>query len=200
MNIPQYYIDSVKSRSIYRFLGGVITRIPNYLQAALKRNIARMRGATIGDNSLLSWKLALNANKNLIVGANSIIDTDKIDLRGSKVIINDNVIINKKCEIIRVSHYIDDNHSYTTRQFDDLIIDSYSWVATGSVILPQVSLLDKGTVTGAFSVLTKNTQENGIYAGNPAKFKRLHNTKFDQLVTCSLQGCDLMFYIKARLQ
>ena len=56
----------------------------------------------------------------------------------------------------------------------------------------------QGSVVGAFSVLSRNTEENGVYMGSPAIKKRTHNTLFDKLVVCSLIGGDLKKYVKAR--
>ena len=47
-------------------------------------------------------------------------------------------------------------------------IEDDVWIAAGAVILPGVTLR-KGTVVGANSVVTKDTDEFSIYAGAPAR-------------------------------
>lgn len=50
----------------------------------------------------------------------------------------------------------------------DMRIGSDVFVGAKALILPGLEIAD-GTVVGAGAVLTKDTEKNGIYAGNPAK-------------------------------
>lgn len=155
-------------------------------------------GLILGEIVLyITWKLACRANKNLVIGNDCIVESWNIDLR-SKVEICDNVIINRDVVIIRVSHYIDNDKSFTTRFYPDLKIEMYCWLCTGCIILPSVNTIAEGSVVGAYSVLTKSTIPMGVYAGNPAILKRLHNTNFEDLVVSSLMGGDLFYYVKAK--
>ena len=43
-----------------------------------------------------------------------------------------------------------------------------SWVGMGSIILPGVIIVE-GCIIAAGSVVIKDTESNGLYAGNPAK-------------------------------
>ena len=147
----------------------------------------------LGGGTIISWKLAKRANSNLTIGEDCCVEAYDFDLRG-KIIIGDHCIINKKVEIIRVSHYIDDDHQFTTRKYDPLRIGSYSWLATGCKILPSCCLIEGNCVIGAYSVCVKDTQENGIYSGFPAKLIREKNCKFDELVVVSLMGGDFIQY------
>ncbi len=45
------------------------------------------------------------------------------------------------------------------------------WLGHGVIVMDGVEISD-GVVVGAGSVVTKNLEENGIYAGNPARFIR----------------------------
>ena len=121
MRIPQTYIDKINSRSKVRYIVGLFVRFIYYCHYGLIRTVARSRGAKIGRDCIIPIKLAIKANSNLCVGDNTIVETSKLDLRGSKIVICDNVIINKQCEIIRVSHFIDDDNSFSTRYYDDLV-------------------------------------------------------------------------------
>ncbi len=49
-----------------------------------------------------------------------------------------------------------------------IVIEDDVWIAAGAVILPGVTLR-KGTVVGANSVVTKDTDAYGVYAGTPAR-------------------------------
>ena len=109
-------------------------------------------------------------------------------------------IINKKVCIIRLSHYINDNNIFSTRYFEPLIIESYCWLATGCKILPSVNLIEEGAIIGAYSVVVKNVSSMDVVSGNPAKILRKHNSLFNELVVCSLQGGDLMYYINSYIK
>lgn len=200
MIIPKDYESKVKSRSSLRYYIGLIVRFLFNVKYSFFRWVARRNGAIVGENTLLTWKLAQRANSNLVIGEDCVIETASFDLRfgGGKIIIHDHVIINKEVSIIRVSHYIDDNTCFSTRYFPDLHIGSYSWIATGAKILPQVTRIEEGCVCGAYSVITRNCEQDGIYAGNPARMVRKHNTKFTNLVVCSLQGGDYSVFKKAK--
>ena len=197
MIIPDEYIKKVKSRSTFAYFKGLVARLPLYLKSTFIRRYAITKGATIGKGTVISWNIAKSANSNLIIGEDCAIDAGYIDCR-SKVIIGDHVIINKGVEIIRVSHYIDENRTFETRYYPDLHIGDYCWVSSGAKILPQVTAIAKGTICGAFSVIVKNTDENGVYGGNPGKMLKKRTSLHDQVIVASLQGCDLPYYIKAR--
>lgn len=197
MVIPDEYINKIKSRSAFAYFKGLIARLPLYIKSAFIRRYAIYRGASIGKGSVISWHIAKSANSNLIIGEDCAIDADNIDSR-SKVVIGNHVIINKGVEIIRVSHYVDDNRTFETRYYPDLYIGDYCWISSGAKILPQVTDIAKGSICGAFAVIVKNTEENGVYGGNPGKMLKKRTSLHDQVIVASLQGCDLPYYIKAR--
>lgn len=181
------YKYRIKRRSKIHYFIGLVARIRIYLKFAINRRIAVLRGAKIGDSSIIPFSLAIKANKNLVIGNDCILETSNLDLR-SPIEIEDHCIINKDVQIIRLSHYIDDDALFQTKYYPDLIIHSYTWLATGCKILPNCCNIAKGSVVGAFSVLSQDTEECGVYIGFPAIKKRTHNTLFDKLVVCSLMG------------
>ena len=52
-----------------------------------------------------------------------------------------------------------------------IVIHENAWVGAGSILLPDSSL-GKRSILGAGSVLTKKTNENEIWHGSPATFKK----------------------------
>jgi len=196
--IPKSYAKKIKERSAIKYICGYISRLIIYCKYCVFRNIARCKGATIGNNSNISFHIALNANHNLIVGEDCIINAKRLDLRATKIIIHDHVIINKDVEILRLSHAINKDSLFTTQVYGDLNIGDYSWLATGTKVLPQVSLIEDGVICGAYSVISKDCKADGVYVGNPAVEKKKHTSRFTDLVVCSLQGGDFNYYRKAR--
>lgn len=63
---------------------------------------------------------------------------------------------------------------YTNVTHADVTLGKYVIIGSGSVVLPGITLHD-GVAVGALSLVTKNCEAFGIYAGSPAK--RIKNRK-----------------------
>ena len=50
----------------------------------------------------------------------------------------------------------------------DIVIEDGCWIGAGAIILPGVTI-KMGVVVAAGSVVTKDCEENCLYAGNPAR-------------------------------
>lgn len=196
MKIPEKYKQHVLNRSLLRKVIGFSIRLFKYIKFSLFRNVARLKGAKIGQRTVLSWSVVRTCNSRLTIGDDCIIHASYIDPR-DKVIIGDNVIVNRDVEIIRLSHDIDNNTYHETISFGPLMIDQYSWLATGAKILPQVKHIASGSIIGAFAVLVKDTDEDGVYGGNPARLIRKHACRFEDLVVTSQVGGDFVHYFKS---
>lgn len=51
---------------------------------------------------------------------------------------------------------------------EPVILEQGVWVGMGALILPGV-IVREGCIIGAGAILTKSTEPNGLYAGNPAR-------------------------------
>jgi acetyltransferase-like isoleucine patch superfamily enzyme len=187
------YERNIRSRTTLHFLKGLVPRFFQYLKHERARRMARRRGATIGENTVLPLALAKCANANLSVGHNTSIQTDKIDLR-SPVKIGDHVIIGI-CEIITTSHAVD-SPDWEAKNYG-IEIDDYVWIASNALILPACRHIEYGAVVGAGSVVVKNVEKMSIISGNPAVHLRYRKEVHKYLVVESLLAGDLKTYIKA---
>jgi len=116
-----------------------------------------------------------NGEKNIYLGSNIyLVDTliNAGDDLGS-VRIDDYVFFGHGVKILARGHdYKEFNLERQIKIVEKPIhIQEGAWVSSGSIILGGVTI-GKNAVVGAGSVVTKNIQNNAIYAGNPAKIIR----------------------------
>lgn len=189
------YERNVQDRSRLRYIAGLIVRWKQNIKYMRARKIARKRGATIGEGVIMSMSLAKRANKNLIIGSHTSIQTDKIDIR-SPVRIGKHVIIGSGTEIITTSHNIDSpdwEHKYY-----GITIEDYVWLPTNVLVLPSCRKIGMGGVIGSGSVVVKDVERMSVVSGNPAKEFKKRQCVHSSLVVESLLGGDYEIYKETR--
>lgn len=145
------------------------TKWTRYLRRVICSNIFRSSGSNINVESGAFFgtgrKLSIGNNSGIGVGCKVFGD----------VTIGDNVMIGPEVIFITTTH---DSHRtdipMVNQGFKDerpIIVCDDVWIGTRSIILPGI-ILNKGTIVGAGSVVTKSFPEFSIIAGNPAKFVR----------------------------
>lgn len=104
------------------------------------------------------------------IGNNSGIGKNSV-LHG-KVTIGDNVMMGPECIIYTQNHAFSDLSIPMIKQgfspMRPVTIGNDVWIGGRVIILPGVTIAD-GCVIGAGAVVTKSTERNGIYGGNPCK-------------------------------
>lgn len=88
-----------------------------------------------------------------------------LDCRGS-ILIGKNVSIAPRVIILTADH--DPNDQYFKYRTKKTIVEDYVWLATGSMLLPGVTI-GKGAVVAAGAVVTQNVPPYTIVGGVPAK-------------------------------
>lgn len=189
------YEKNVQDRSRLHYLLGLLIRWKQNFKYVRARNIARKRGAKIGEGVIMSIKFAKRANKNLTIGNHTSIQTDKIDLR-SPVKIGNNVIIGYGTEIITTSHNIDSpdwEHKYYGIEIED-----FAWIPTNILVLPSCRKIGYGAVIGSGSVVVKNINSMEVVSGNPATPFKKRKCVHSDLIVESLLGGDYQIYKETR--
>jgi acetyltransferase-like isoleucine patch superfamily enzyme len=132
----------------------------------------------------------------IVIHANATInDNVRIIAQGGIVIIGSNVSINygsilyghggltigNDTRVAAYSMFIPMNHVFDDKDIlirnqptskEGISIGQDVWIGARATILDGVFVGD-GAVIGACSVVTKNIDKHGVYAGNPAKFLRM---------------------------
>lgn len=189
------YDKRILERNLIHFFIGLIPRFLKYCSFGTNRTIARLKGAQIGKNVLIPFKLAWKVNSNFHVGNSVSIDTINIDLR-VPLYIGDNVIIGENVEIITCSHNID-SKEWEFKPYG-ITINDYVWIAPKALILPSCRNIGKGAVIGAGSVVVKNIDSMSVVVGNPAYHLKSRKEIHSKIVVESLRGGDFLKYIKLR--
>ncbi|WP_234963240.1 acyltransferase [Acinetobacter johnsonii] len=94
-----------------------------------------------------------------------------IDYSGG-IEIGSNIAISEGAKIFTHNHNVHGiykNWNLNPISFSKLIIEDNAWIGANAIILESVKTIGEGSIIAAGSVLTKNTEPYGIYAGNPAK-------------------------------
>lgn len=191
------YERNVQDRSWLRYIAGLIVRWKQNIKYMRARRIARKRGAIIGEGVIMPMALAKRANKNLIIGSHSSIQTDKIDVR-SPVRIGEHVIIGSGTEIITTSHNIDSpdwEHKYY-----GITIEAYAWLPTNILVLPSCRNIAYGAVVSSGSVVVKDVGRMSVVGGNPAKEFKKRQCVHSSLIVESLLGGDFYIYRETRCE
>jgi len=103
----------------------------------------------------------------VVIGSNSVINRNcYIDGRGLGVRIGNNVSISPEAYILALDHLAQSQEFKTVTK--ETIIDDYVWVGVRAIILKGVHI-KYGSIIGAGSVITKNTEQFDIVAGVPAR-------------------------------
>lgn len=153
---------------------GLTSRLPNYAFPGGKlfnqMRILCLRGIlTIGKNCRIMRKIYIGKGKNIFIGSYSRINEN---VRLDNVSIGDHVMIARDTLILGKMHGFEDieipMNLQPTRAFNPTIIEDDVWIGARVIILPGKHI-KKGCIIGAGAVVTKDTEENGIYAGVPAK-------------------------------
>jgi acetyltransferase-like isoleucine patch superfamily enzyme len=168
------YLKTVFLAFKFYFYNSFITNFPSYkVRTVYLRKVLRIK---IGNQTSIHMGCFF-AGSNIIIGNNTVIARKcYLDGRVGVIEIKNNVSIAPETSIISMSHIID------SPTFDCVIkpvlIEDYVWIGARVMILPGVTL-DKGSVVGAASVVTKSVAAYNIVAGSPAKKIREKNRNED---------------------
>ena len=88
---------------------------------------------------------------------------------GNDIIIGNNVAVAFECTFINSTHETGDSYQRAGKGYAlPIKIEDGCWIGANTTIMPGVTIA-KGCIIAANSLVTKNTEPNGLYIGKPAK-------------------------------
>ena len=129
----------------------------------------------IGENSIIERNVYIGDGNDVSIGRNCQINEN---VRLDNVSIGNNVMIARNVVFLGRMHRFDRMDIPMIEQgedkMDQTIICDNVWIGINVIVMPGLTI-KKGCILAAAAVLTKNTRENGIYGGVPAKLLRIRN-------------------------
>jgi maltose O-acetyltransferase len=152
----------------------IFTKLPNYAFPGGKlynwlRVMSLKRIIQIGDNCRIMRKIYIGNGNNISIGSYSRINEN---VRLDNVKIGEHVMIARDTIVLGKMHGFENIEIPMNLQqkkvVNKTIIEDNVWIGTRVIIMPGKKI-SRGCIIGAGAVVTKDTTENGIYAGVPAK-------------------------------
>jgi len=155
------------------FYYGLFSKLPNYVFPGGKifnalRILCLKVILHIDKNCRIMRNVYVGNGKDISIGAFSRINEN---VRLDNVVIGEHVMIARDTIILGKMHGFEDIDTPMNLQervfYKPTVIEDNVWIGTRVIIMPGKTIR-KGCIIGAGAVLTKDTVENGIYAGVPA--------------------------------
>ena len=145
----------------------IMNSIYNLIPSVSLRNLfLKILKIKIGKDSYINGNLTIYRIGNLIIDKNSVINHSAILDNRCLIQIGKNVSIAHGVKIYTCGHDI--NFPYFDMKCKNVVIEDYVCIFAFAMIMPGVKV-SKGTIILPGSIVTKDTEEYGIYGGNPAK-------------------------------
>ena len=126
---------------------------------------------SVSDRALITTA-HLNSGAYIKIGDSFEMGRDAyIDYSGG-VSIGDNVAISEAAMIFTHNHHVKDGYSNWHKNpiiFSEIEICDHAWVGASAIVVPGVRRIGKGAIIAAGAILTRDAEDYGVYAGNPAK-------------------------------
>lgn len=151
--------------------------IINYIQqsmllpARIRVFLLRLAGLKIHPTSRVSSGVFIGG-KSLSIGKYSFVNINCFMDGCAPIKIGDNVRIGSYAKLLTGTHTINSGvlrrGGSSQNLYLPIEIKQGCWIGLGAIILPGVTVA-QGCVVGAGAVVTKSTESNGLYIGNPAR-------------------------------
>jgi acetyltransferase-like isoleucine patch superfamily enzyme len=142
----------------------------------LKVYLLRKLGASIGLNCFIHQNVFIAGHDSLCIGSSCVLSRGATIVASGGLTIGDNVLVGYDSKILTRNHKIPQDWSAPIRWAGHInkpvVIEDDCWLGSNVVVLPGVTIR-KGCVIAAGGVVTRDTEEYGIYGGIPAKLIKI---------------------------
>ena len=146
----------------------IISELSDIEKSVRGSNLTIMAGTFV--DSFVKIKFT-GGDGHIKIGSNCYLNSGSVLYSGNGITIGNEVLIAANCTIAAAGHnYLDSSKSVRSQGFPDsrggVIIEDDVWIGANSVILDG-SVIRKGAVVGANSLVRGELISNGIYFGSP---------------------------------
>ena len=163
-NDPQYY--QVKESGM-RTTKLLIQYNATYDPENLRQLWGEMTGTPLDASSYIQIPVFVNHAEFVSIGKNIYINHACTMLALGKIIIEDDVLIGPKVNLLSEGHLIDPANRKALK-VNTVVIKRNAWIGAGATILPGVTV-GENSIVAAGAVVNKNVPDNTIVGGIPAK-------------------------------
>lgn len=143
-----------------------------WLSELQRAAVLRAAGIAVGEGTRIRHGSDF-VNSSVTIGARCLINASCVfDPGSAKVTVGDDVNVGVGTLLLGVDHAIGPaGHRAGEDTSAPVTIGDGCWIGARTVVLPGVTIAP-GCVIGAGSIVTTNTEENGVYLGAPAHWQR----------------------------
>lgn len=145
---------------------------------SIRMLLYRACGMSVGNGARINPKCFFSTS-NVVIGNGVFVNRFcqiHDGLKGGGLIVGDNVFIGFNCVFCLISHKVGDTKQRAgMRVKGNISVGRGAWIGANALILPNVKI-GEGCVIAAGSVVTKDTEDNCLYAGCPARLIKKMNT------------------------
>jgi len=164
----RWKISEIVFLEVYHWKMFILGQIPGRIGSFIRKKTLGFKQC--GKNVFIMHHAWFKTPQNIIIGDDvRIHNMTYIDASGG-LEIGSHIGITAGCQIYTQNHAIrkDALYYYQPYRLGRVIIEDDCWIGAGSIITAGVTIR-RGTIVGAGSVITKDTEEYSIVGGVPAK-------------------------------
>jgi putative colanic acid biosynthesis acetyltransferase WcaF len=156
-------------RTIWFLINALVLQNPFAALSRTKRLVLRLFGAKIGKNVYFKPRINVKYPWLLTIGDDCWIGEGVWLDNLVPIIIGNNVCISQEAYLCTGNHdWSDISMPY---RLGEIVVEDGAWIGARAFVGPKVKVA-RNSIISAGSVLTKSTEPNGIYSGNPAQWQK----------------------------
>ena len=169
---PQYY----KIRAVIDEAQKILFKLNTayHEEQEVRDLFSKLIGNQVHETFQLRPPFYTDFGRNIRVGKNVFINYCCTFMDRGGIILEDNVLIGPKVNLITINHPLEPSKRHSTIS-KPIVIKENAWIGAGATVMPGVTI-GKNSVIAAASVVTKDVPEYVVVAGIPAKvLKSIHD-------------------------